>query len=79
MGIFVNLVTYLIHTMHLPSATSSNIVTNAVGTAFLLSLLGGIIADSFLGRYWTITSSALIHALVGSIDRNVLIDHNSCI
>ncbi|CAK7337388.1 unnamed protein product [Dovyalis caffra] len=63
MGIAVNLVTYLIGTMHLPSATSANIVTDFMGTSFLLCLLGGFLADSFLGRYKTIAIFAVVQAL----------------
>lgn len=64
MGIAVNLVTYLGGVMHLPSAASANIVTDFMGTCFLLCLLGGFLADSFLGRYYTILISALIQTLV---------------
>lgn len=64
MGIAVNLVTYLGGTMHLPSATAANIVTDFVGTSFLLCLLGGFLADSFLGRYNTIAVFASIQTLV---------------
>ncbi|KAK9101981.1 hypothetical protein Sjap_019235 [Stephania japonica] len=68
MGITVNLVTYLVGTMHLPSSTSSKIVSNFAGTTLLLCLLGGIIADSFLGKYWTIVVFYLIDALgVGAL------------
>ncbi|KAK9101980.1 hypothetical protein Sjap_019234 [Stephania japonica] len=63
MGIAVNLVTYLGGTMHLPSSSSANIVTDFMGTSFLLCLLGGFIADSFLGRYKTIAISAVLQAL----------------
>lgn len=63
MGIAVNLVTYLIGTMHLPSATSANIVTDFMGTSFLLCLLGGFLADAFLGRFKTIAIFAVIQAL----------------
>ncbi|XP_019229419.1 PREDICTED: protein NRT1/ PTR FAMILY 6.2 [Nicotiana attenuata] len=63
MGIAVNLVTYLGGTMHLPSSTSANIVTDFMGTSFLLCLLGGFLADSFLGRYKTIAIFALIQTL----------------
>ncbi|KAL8136878.1 hypothetical protein V2J09_002879 [Rumex salicifolius] len=63
MGIAVNLVTYLIGTMHLPSSTSANIVTDFMGTSFLLCLLGGFLADSFLGRYKTIAIFAVIQVL----------------
>ncbi|XP_047321971.1 protein NRT1/ PTR FAMILY 6.2-like [Impatiens glandulifera] len=63
MGIAVNLVTYLGGTMHLPSSTSANIVTDFMGTSFLLCLLGGFLADSFLGRYRTIAIFAIIQTL----------------
>uniref|UniRef100_A0A1J3CK10 Protein NRT1/ PTR FAMILY 6.2 n=1 Tax=Noccaea caerulescens TaxID=107243 RepID=A0A1J3CK10_NOCCA len=63
MGIAVNLVTYLMETMHLPSSTSANIVTDFMGTSFLLCLLGGFLADSFLGRYKTIAIFSSIQAL----------------
>ncbi|XP_022145043.1 protein NRT1/ PTR FAMILY 6.2-like [Momordica charantia] len=63
MGIAVNLVTYLGGVMHLPSAASANIVTDFMGTCFLLCLLGGFLADSFLGRYYTILVSASIQTL----------------
>ncbi|KAK3439366.1 hypothetical protein EUGRSUZ_C04215 [Eucalyptus grandis] len=63
MGIAVNLVTYLGGTMHLPSSTSANIVTDFMGTSFLLCLLGGFLADSFLGRYRTIAIFTLVQTL----------------
>ncbi|KAL5783135.1 hypothetical protein ACOSP7_008164 [Xanthoceras sorbifolium] len=67
MGIAVNLVTYLGGTMHLPSATSANIVTDFMGTSFFLCLLGGFLADSFLGRYWTIAIFAVIQTMGTSL------------
>eukprot|EP00253_Pinus_taeda_P005542 PITA_05542 len=63
LGISVNLVTYLENTMHLPSAQSANIVTNFLGTSFILSLFGGFLADTFLGRYLTIAIFASIQSL----------------
>ncbi|XP_042509291.1 uncharacterized protein LOC122084944 [Macadamia integrifolia] len=63
MAVSGNLVTYLIGTMHLPSATAATIVSNFGGSAFVLCLLGGFVADSFLGRYWTTAIAALIMAL----------------
>lgn len=53
LGIAVNLVTYLTGTMHLGNAAAANTVTNFLGTCFMLCLLGGFIADTFLGRYAT--------------------------
>ncbi|RRT77509.1 hypothetical protein B296_00001404 [Ensete ventricosum] len=67
MGIAVNLVTYLGGTMHLPSAESANVVSDFLGTSFLLCLLGGFLADSFLGRYLTVAIFALVQALVRPI------------
>ena len=66
MGIAVNLVTYLGGTMHLPSATSANVVTDFMGTSFLLCLLGGFLADSYLGRYRTIAIFAFVQMLVST-------------
>ncbi|KAJ4966018.1 hypothetical protein NE237_017867 [Protea cynaroides] len=63
MGVGSNLVTYLTGTMHLPSTTAANIVTNFNGAAFLLCLFGGFVADTFLGRYFTISIGALTEAL----------------
>ncbi|XP_022732561.1 protein NRT1/ PTR FAMILY 6.3-like [Durio zibethinus] len=62
LGIAVNLVTYLTETMHLGNATSATTVTNFLGTSFMLSLLGGFIADTFLGRYLTIGIFAAVQA-----------------
>ena len=64
MGISMNMVTYLVGTLNLPSAKSANIVTNFMGTLNLLGLLGGFIADAKLGRYLTVVASATIAALV---------------
>ncbi|CAA7391656.1 unnamed protein product [Spirodela intermedia] len=49
LGIAVNLVTYMTGTMHLGNAVAANTVTNFLGTSFILCLLGGFIADTFLG------------------------------
>ncbi|XVF51703.1 hypothetical protein PTKIN_Ptkin04bG0205600 [Pterospermum kingtungense] len=62
LGIAVNLVTYLTKTMHLGNATSATTVTNFLGTSFMLCLLGGFIADTFLGRYLTIGIFATVQA-----------------
>lgn len=48
-----NLITYVINEMHFSLSNSANIVTNFIGTVFLLALLGGYLSDSFLGSFWT--------------------------
>ncbi|KAL6857013.1 hypothetical protein ACP4OV_018395 [Aristida adscensionis] len=62
LGIAVNLVTYLTATMHVGNAEAANVVTNFMGTSFMLCLLGGFIADSFLGRYLTIAIFTAVQA-----------------
>ncbi|XP_058223004.1 protein NRT1/ PTR FAMILY 6.3 isoform X1 [Rhododendron vialii] len=62
LGIAVNLVTYLTNSMHLGNATSANAVTNFLGTSFMLCLLGGFVADTYLGRYLTIAIFAAVQA-----------------
>lgn len=49
-----NLITYVFNEMHFSLSQSANVVTNFVGTIFLLALLGGYLSDSFLGSFWTI-------------------------
>ncbi|KAI4303242.1 hypothetical protein MLD38_038895 [Melastoma candidum] len=60
LGIAVNLVTYLTGTMHLGNASSANVVTNFLGTSFMLCLFGGFVADTFIGRYRTIAIFAAV-------------------
>uniref|UniRef100_A0A0E0I7C7 Uncharacterized protein n=1 Tax=Oryza nivara TaxID=4536 RepID=A0A0E0I7C7_ORYNI len=62
LGIAVNLVTYLTATMHAGNAEAANVVTNFMGTSFMLCLLGGFVADSFLGRYLTIAIFTAVQA-----------------
>ncbi|CAI9759116.1 unnamed protein product [Fraxinus pennsylvanica] len=63
-GIASNLVIYLTQKLHEGTVTSSNNVTNWVGTVWLTPLLGAYIADTFLGRYWTFLVASAIY-LVG--------------
>ncbi|XP_058097542.1 protein NRT1/ PTR FAMILY 4.4-like [Magnolia sinica] len=48
-----NLITYVFNDMHFSLAKSANVVTNFIGTVFLLSLVGGFLSDSYLGSFWT--------------------------
>ncbi|XP_050247929.1 protein NRT1/ PTR FAMILY 6.4 [Quercus robur] len=63
MGISMNLVTYLVEILHIPSAKSATIVTNFMGTLNLLGLLGGFLADAKLGRYLAVATFGAITAL----------------
>lgn len=51
-----NLVTYVSTLMHYPLAKSANMITNYMGTLFLLTLVGGFISDALLTRFSTIIS-----------------------
>ncbi|CAN8258191.1 unnamed protein product [Cochlearia groenlandica] len=48
-----NFVEYFMSSMHYSPATASNMVTNFMGTTFLLTIFGGFIADSFLTHFTT--------------------------
>ncbi|KAJ8564662.1 hypothetical protein K7X08_001122 [Anisodus acutangulus] len=55
-----NLVMYLSEYMHYSPSNSANSVTNFMGTAFLLALLGGFLSDAFFTTYHIYLISALI-------------------
>ena len=59
-----NLVMYLSEHMHFSPKDSANSVTNFMGTAFLLALLGGFLSDAFLNTYFIYLSSAFLEFLV---------------
>ncbi|KAL2321939.1 hypothetical protein Fmac_026318 [Flemingia macrophylla] len=55
-----NLVLYLSKFMHFSPSTSANIVTDFMGTSFLLAILGGFLADAFITSYSIYLISAAI-------------------
>ncbi|BAT76610.1 hypothetical protein LR48_Vigan01g280100 [Vigna angularis] len=55
-----NLVLYLSKFMHFSPSTSANIVTEFMGTSFLLAILGGFLADAFITTYSIYLISAAI-------------------
>uniref|UniRef100_A0A6V7QPW9 Protein NRT1/ PTR FAMILY 4.6 n=1 Tax=Ananas comosus var. bracteatus TaxID=296719 RepID=A0A6V7QPW9_ANACO len=58
-----NLVTYLMGFMHFSPSHSATTVTNFMGTAFLLALLGGFLSDAFFTTYVVYLVSSLIEFL----------------
>ncbi|KAM7269041.1 hypothetical protein ACFE04_024538 [Oxalis oulophora] len=60
-GLSVNMVAFMIYIMHKPFASSSNAVNNFLGISQASSVLGGFIADAYLGRYWTIAIFTMIY------------------
>lgn len=63
-GIASNLVVYLTTKLHEGTVTSSNNVTNWVGTVWMTPILGAYIADAHLGRYWTFVIASGIYVVV---------------
>ncbi|XP_055810131.1 protein NRT1/ PTR FAMILY 4.6-like [Solanum dulcamara] len=55
-----NLVLYMSKYMHFSPSKSANSVTNFMGTAFLLALLGGFLSDAVCTTYYIYLISALI-------------------
>ncbi|KAL6619239.1 hypothetical protein ACP70R_034378 [Stipagrostis hirtigluma subsp. patula] len=62
-GFSSNLISYLTLQLHLPLVEASNTITNFNGTANLTPLIGGLIADSWAGRFWTITFGSVMYQL----------------
>lgn len=53
-----NLVLYLANNMHYSPSRSAIMVTNFMGTAFLLALLGGFFSDAYFTTYRVFIFSA---------------------
>ncbi|KAK3026650.1 hypothetical protein RJ639_040677 [Escallonia herrerae] len=58
-----NLVLYMSEYMHFTPSKSANSVTNFMGTAFLLALLGGFLSDAFFTTYHIYLTSAVVEFL----------------
>lgn len=59
-----NLITYVINEMHFSLSEAANIVTNFIGTVFIVGLLGGNLSDSYLGCFWTLLVSGFVELSV---------------
>ncbi|ONK78132.1 uncharacterized protein A4U43_C02F14680 [Asparagus officinalis] len=62
-GLSVNMVTFMFYVMHRPFSSSANAVNNFLGISQASSVLGGFLADAYLGRYWTIAIFTTIYLL----------------
>ncbi|XP_009105035.2 protein NRT1/ PTR FAMILY 3.1 [Brassica rapa] len=62
-GFHSNMISYLTTQLHLPLTKAANTLTNFAGTSSLTPLVGAFIADSFAGRFWTITFASIIYQI----------------
>lgn len=67
MGFVANmtsLVQYFLMVMHFDLETAANTLTNFMGSAFLLSLLGGFLSDTYINRFTNCLIFGLLEILV---------------
>jgi len=67
-----NLVLYFKNRLHQHSATASKNVSNWSGTCYITPLIGAFLADSYLGRYWTIAGFSIIYVIVSLVSSTCL-------
>ncbi|XP_022135586.1 protein NRT1/ PTR FAMILY 3.1 [Momordica charantia] len=62
-GFNTNMISYLTKQLHMPLTQAANTITNFSGTASLTPLIGAFIADSYAGRFWTITVASILYQI----------------
>ncbi|KAL3649913.1 hypothetical protein CASFOL_006316 [Castilleja foliolosa] len=60
-GLSVNMVAFMFYVMHQPFENSANAINNFLGISQASSVLGGFLADAYLGRYRTIAIFTTIY------------------
>ncbi|XP_062113157.1 protein NRT1/ PTR FAMILY 8.3-like [Humulus lupulus] len=60
-GISSNLVTYFTKELHQGNVAAAKAVSIWQGTTYLTPFIGAIIADAYLGKYWTIAAFSIIY------------------
>ncbi|KAI3679943.1 hypothetical protein L2E82_50923 [Cichorium intybus] len=62
-GMSSNLVRYFKYHLNEHSATASRNLSTWTGTCYLTPLIGAFVADTYIGRYWTIAIFSIIYAI----------------
>jgi len=63
LGLGVNFVTYFNGVMHYNVDDAANLVTNFLGTCYILSIIMACLADAYIGRFRTILIAACIECM----------------
>lgn len=59
-----NLFLYFTNQLNQHNATAAKNLSNWSGTCYVMPLIGAFLADSYLGRYWTIATFSIIYVVV---------------
>lgn len=68
-GFNTNMISYLTTQLHMPLTKAANTLTNFGGTGSLTPLIGAFVADTYAGRFWTITVASIIYQIVRNINK----------
>lgn len=63
-GIATSLIIYLTKVIHQDLKTAAKSVNYWTGVTTLMPLLGGFVADAYLGRFYTVLASTIVYLLV---------------
>lgn len=66
-GVEVNLVIFSNSVLRQTNADAANTFSRWMGTAYLFSLIGAFLSDSYLGRYLTCVVFQVVYAVVSRI------------
>ncbi|KAI5076428.1 hypothetical protein GOP47_0008493 [Adiantum capillus-veneris] len=62
-GLLLGIILYLTQEFHIKIVTAVNILNVSTGTGYILPIIGGYIADAYIGRYWTLIIASIINFL----------------
>lgn len=62
-GLLLGMILYLTQEFHFDLVAAANILNIGTGTGYITPIIGGYLADSYIGRYWTLIISSFINLL----------------